>query len=596
MSTIDDLRYAFLGLSGFTGARNDREAAYLSDTGARLRDALTSAAKGEREKPSTLHFTVYDEAAVITTHDWFTSTTATHTDLDDAIQHCIDNLTTGRTAYESIRINLGGTLNEQVVISDDWTELVFSGETITAATGLNEYMFFADDISHLKVLGAKLDNDYANQSSTSGGFQVEHSDHVYFGNCVVDNARNESFELGTCTNSYFENCIAYDFGDDGFSILNSSLILIKDSYCADARISGLGASGCFELEDGSFNCVLDGCRTFNSAEEGIHIITDGPTTKTLSSISEIGGGIYRANSSAVTAFGIGKPVSVYTLSGSGDHDGLWTITNVDFTGGTWFEFDMGAANAGLGAGSPGSDRAKFNHNPCHDIYIYNHELDTCAGKGVTITSNAKFFLDDGSGDEGLFQTSYNIFIDGLKVRDVVEEGISFSYARDCVVRNLDLVGLPAGRYYGVNMANSKGLVFYDCQVSHTGDNGFRAYRTVNVGLYRCKANDVSENTASTNGYGFNLDADLWDFDLQTRTAAADQDAGYVVQDCESLKVNWGGTGSADMQGGLQLQDSSGALVDNCAFTAHSGSSIVKFTLGATSENNTVNDIIGFTQP
>ena len=111
-----------------------------------LRGALNNAMQSEKQKPSTLHFTVYDEGGTITTHDWFTSTTATHTDLDDAIQHCIDNLTTGRTAYESIRINLGGTLNEQVVISDDWTELVFSGETITAATGLNEYMFFAGQI------------------------------------------------------------------------------------------------------------------------------------------------------------------------------------------------------------------------------------------------------------------------------------------------------------------------------------------------------------------------------------------------------------------------------------------------------------------
>lgn len=574
-----------------------------------LRDSLNFKMATEKSLPSTLRFTVYDTGAQITTAD-FADTPPTikadHTAPADAIQYCIDNLTANRTSYESIHINVpDASLDAQIVITDDWTELTFCAELITAASALTEYMIFGENLNHVRILGANFDFDYTTgPKGSGGGIQIERSSNIYMSNCFVDNTYAEAFELKTCTNAYLENCKADDFGDDGYSTLDSSYVLHKNCIADNGRDGPAGDTGSFEWEDGSHHCVAEDCESLNSAKDGIHIIVDAnKAAVVITGITEPDSGnfpgVYRLTTSgsgnnSVHSYSIGKDVQIYKASGSGEEDGIWPITDVDFTSGAWLEFDMGAANTGL-VGTD-SDRLNFTHGEPHDIYIYNHLMVSCANTGMVVTSNGTEYDPLDGGEVGLKVLPYNIFVDGLAVRACVESAVSFSYAKDVEIRNLDAIGLPAGKFYGVNIANSHDITFYDCNVRHYGDHGFRNFQSVNVEFYRSKANDNAENTLTTAGRGFHLDADSWSIVTQGRDNSSTQAAGFVLEDCEAHKTtNWGGSGGADYQTGIRVQDAAGTLITNCFITEFSASEVIDYAGGTTAGNTTLTNVVAFEQ-
>ena len=566
-----------------------------------LRAALNQRMESEKTLPATLRFTVYDTGSQITTAD-FADTPPTikadHTAPADAIQYCIANLTSGRTAYESIHVVVpDASLDAKLTITDDWTEIDFCGELMSAPSGLNTYFVYAEGVDHIRIKGANFDHAYnlVTAKSGGGGIQFERCNHIYVGDCYVDNAFQESFEVKTCSNVYFENCTGDDFGDDAFSILDSNHVLTKNCTASNARGQSPFGSGCFEWEDGSHHCVSEDCTSDTSADEGIHVIVDGNKSEVIiSGITEPdpsgSPGVYRAATSGVASYSIGKDIQIYSTT-SGEQDGVWEITNVDFSGGTWVDFDMGAANTGL-VGTD-SNFLNFTHGAPHDIYIYNHTLRAITGAAVSLTSLGTVYNLVDATEAGLKAPVYNVFIDGLNIRSCTAEALVISYGEDIVIRNMDAVGLPATQEHGVNASSSNNIKFYDSNIRHYGNYGIRCYQVTNAEFYRTQTNDNAEHASTTSGYGFYLDADLWDYTLQTRTNSSTQDAGFVLTDCEGYKTtNWAGNG--DYKSGIRIQDAASSVVTNCTITEFSGSEVIDYAGGTTAGNTTLTNVVSFT--
>lgn len=558
----------------------------LGTGGATLSAKLQKRSVLEGNRASILKFTIYEDAAGdIIRKEWGGSETnygATSSALTTALQAAIDGLTTNRTSYETVRVAVnGGTITSKIVISEDWTDIVLEGP-LTAVIGLNDYMFYGEGVEHVRIWGGDLNHDYINQSA-GGGFQFERCNWLYFHNVTSDNAYQEAFETKTCANVFFESCSGDSFGDDAFSILDSNNVLVRDCVASGAR-EATGGSSSFEFEDGSTYCVLTGCRTLNGTGNGMSVIVDSNVTRTITNITEIGAGIYRfTTSTSVSSLSTGKDIK---LTGGGVYDGTWNITDVDFTGGTWFEADLGTAGYGNDA-TPTTDTAEFTHGSGHDIYIYDHYIDGMSGGGINITSNATNLSD------GLPQKQNRIFVDGVDYVNGSGSAVQAFNATNCELRRVIGVGDGTTNEEGMSFNQCRYFTVVDCDMRHFGSHGYWAFRSLDITFLNCKAHDNSE--VNTFAFGFALDPNLYDWDTDTLTAANDQAGGFSITNCDSWKLAWNPTGG-NFRGGIRIDDCSGTTVTDCTFHSYSASVDIRFEGGATSGNSNIGNYVTYEQP
>jgi len=258
----------------------------------------------------------------------------------------LDNLLASLPAWSMgdpirhVKVKPGSYTRTQAVKVPSGTVLDLYGVTLKLGTNVgDDVVRNADRVSgnmSIWILGGTLDGNVANQANTSSpnggqsGVSIYNSHHVTIRDVTTRNTLRHGFDISTntyanpenatCTNVTVVNCTATTFGDDGFSTHFASQVIFSNciAYNGTGGLVANGASHGFEVDDGSVDVLLFGCRSFNNSRgrgfyikshssmpyhsrftligceaygnnlEGFGIQSEGTGTSSLSDVSVIG--------------------------------------------------------------------------------------------------------------------------------------------------------------------------------------------------------------------------------------------------------------------------------------------------------------------